>query len=254
MKKNKISVLMTTFNQEKFIEDSINSICKQSYQNWEMIIIDNGSTDNTKKKLIKYKNKKIKKFFLKKNIGRTRCLNYGLNFCTGEYIAILDSDDIAYKNRFKIQLNFFNNNKNISLVGSDYQKIDENNQILEKKKIKNFTRDLLFKNTLAHSSVIFKKNLIKEIGIYPKKFIYSQDYAFYLKVIKNHEIGFIKKKLVKIRFHRNSESSKTSNYIKINENLELLKWSFKNLKPNLKEKIIIFISFLKLHLKKITLH
>lgn len=105
MNKPKISVLMTIYNHENFLKHAIKSIINQSYKNWELIAIDNGSTDNSKKILKKFRHKNIKKKILKKNIGRTNCLNYGLRFCRGEYIAILDSDDVSEKSRFKKQVN-----------------------------------------------------------------------------------------------------------------------------------------------------
>ena len=108
--KIKISVLMTIYNHENYLKYSFISILNQNYNDWELIAIDNGSTDNTKKILNSFKDKRIKKIFLKKNIGRTNCLNYGLDFCKGEFIAIQDSDDIALHGRLKKQLQYFNKN------------------------------------------------------------------------------------------------------------------------------------------------
>jgi len=111
---------MTTFNHDKFLKDSINSIINQSYDNWQLVLVDNGSTDNTKYIIKKIKNKKIKKLFLKKNIGRTNSINYGLKYCKGHYIAILDSDDLAHSKRLELQLDHFNKNKELYLLGTDY--------------------------------------------------------------------------------------------------------------------------------------
>ncbi len=78
MKKNRISVLMTVYNTEKYLNNAIKSVLKQTYKNFELIIVDDKSTDNSRKIIRKYKNKKIKKFFLKKHIGRPKSLNYAL--------------------------------------------------------------------------------------------------------------------------------------------------------------------------------
>ena len=80
--KNKISVLMTVYNAEKFLKESINSIKNQTYKNWELIIIDDFSSDKSLSKIKELKNKKIKLYSLKKHIGRTRALNYGLTSLT----------------------------------------------------------------------------------------------------------------------------------------------------------------------------
>ena len=90
---------MTVYNTERYLAKSINSILNQKFKNFELIIVDDFSTDESGKILKKFKNKRIKKFFLKKHIGRTPALNFGLKKCKGEFIAILDSDDISLRNR-----------------------------------------------------------------------------------------------------------------------------------------------------------
>lgn len=253
----KISVLMTIYNHEKFVKSSIDSIVNQNYKNWELIAIDNGSTDKSKNIIKKIKNKKIRKFFLKKNIGRTNCLNYGLKYCKGKYIAILDSDDIAKKNRLKFQLNTLEKDKNIFLVASNYDLIDQNNKVISNKNFfyqKNL-RSLLFYNYIAHSTVMYKKTIIKKIGKYPVKFKYAQDYAFYLKIFKNHNIKFLKERLIKLR--KTHTESETFRVIKkkhfYDEQLNLLKWSYENLNPNFQEKLQIFLKYFKLIIKKFIL-
>ena len=137
----------------------------------------------------KYKNKKIKLFLLKKHIGRTPALNFGLRKCKGKFIAILDSDDISSKNRLLKQINFFKENINTQMVGTNTVLINEKG-----KKIKNFyipqdnkefNKEMIFNNYLPHSSVMFRKNFLSKIGnCYPKDYTYSQDYALMLKFLK----------------------------------------------------------------------
>ena len=115
--KPKISILMTIYNHQNYLEESIKSILKQKFKNWELIACENGSRDNSKSLLKKIKDKRIKKFFFKKNIGRTNCLNFALKKSKGEYIAILDSDDIAMPSRLSKQIKFIKEKK-IALVGS----------------------------------------------------------------------------------------------------------------------------------------
>ena len=132
MKKPKVSILMTVYNHQDYIEKAIQSILSQTYKNFELILINNGSTDNTKKVIKKFKNKRIKFYNLKKNIGRTKCLNFGLKKCKGEFIAIQDSDDISKKNRIKIQLDQLDNDKYLGLIASNYNVINKKGQITKK--------------------------------------------------------------------------------------------------------------------------
>ncbi len=258
MKIPKISVLMTIYNHENYLKYSINSILKQSFKNWELIAIDNGSTDNTKKILKSFRDKRIKKIFLKKNIGRTNCLNYGLDFCRGEYIAIQDSDDISLSLRLEKQLQSFNKNKDLYLVATNCQLVNEKNKIVKKEYInyknKNL-RELLYKNIIAHSTVMYKKSLISKVGKYPRNFKYAQDYAFYLKVFKKFKIFIIQDTLLKARLpHENSETFRVSKTkIMINEKLQLIKWSSNYLRPTTIEKLRLLIEYYITAIKKVIL-
>ena len=255
MKKAKISILMTVFNHQKYVRSSINSILKQSFKNYEFVIIDNGSTDLSKNIIKKIKDKRIRFYFLKKNIGRTNCLNFGLSKCKCKYVAILDSDDISRKDRLKIQFNYLEKNKNIKLVASNYNVIDEKNKILRQSNIKNGLlhnpKKILFENIIAHSTVMYRKELINKIGPYPKKFTYAQDYAFYLKIIKKNKIDLLTKNLVNLRSnHSDSETFRLnkSKLIQIEE-LKLIFWILKNIETNFYEKIKLFYKILKINLK-----
>ena len=228
MKKPLVSILMTIHNHERFLEQSIKSIISQSFKNWELIAIDNGSRDNSRKELNNIKDKRIKKKFLKKNIGRTNCLNYGLKFCKGKFIAILDSDDLAVKDRIKIQLKRMEINKNL------YN-----------------PRKLINENIISHSTVMYRKKLINEIGNYPKDFKYAQDYAFYLRTLKKFNLEIIKNKLCKVRIsHKNSETFRQSTTgLIVFEELKLLNWSYRNFDLTKKEKIKFLFTLLKKILK-----
>ena len=253
MKKPVVSILMTIYNHENYLHASIKSIINQSYKKWELVAIDNGSRDKSKVILKKFKDKRIKKRFLKKNIGRTNCLNYGLNLCKGKYIAVLDSDDIAKKNRLDIQTKLLEKEPNTWMVASNYNLINT-----EKKFIKSVNnsdiflknpRTLLYQNIIAHSTVMYRKKLINIIGKYPKKFLYAQDYAFYLRVFKKFKIRTLKAKLVNIREpHKNSETLRRSNSRLITiEEIKLLMWSYNNFNLFIKEKIyLIFVVFKKI--------
>tara|TARA_B100001741_G_C16545321_1_gene596347 strand:+ start:668 stop:1468 length:801 start_codon:yes stop_codon:yes gene_type:complete len=186
--KTKVSILMTCFNAEAFIEKSIKSIKNQSFKNWELIIVDDFSKDQTLKIAKKLKTNKIKIYSLKKHIGRTKALNYGLKKIKNDLIAILDADDIAYKNRIMVQKNFLEKNQKTLLVGSWYKVIDKSGKIIKNVKIdtieKNIYKNMIYRNLFCHSSIMFKKSLLTKIGYYPENIIYAQDYAFILKSMK----------------------------------------------------------------------
>jgi glycosyltransferase involved in cell wall biosynthesis len=254
MNKPEVSVLMTIYNHQNYLKNSIKSIINQSYKNWELIAIDNGSTDNSAKILKKIKKKKIKSFFLKKNIGRTKCLNFGLKKCTGRFIAILDSDDLAGVNRIKIQINEFNLNKKLWMVASDYNFIDHKGKIISYPKVKvdlsknlhEKPRGLLIKNFMAHSSVMYKSELVKKIGGYSQSLLYAADYAFFLKTFKRYKIKILDLKLVDIRApHKTSETVRIVDTNRATtERINILLWNIYNFKTSLYEKFLILIQLI----------
>ena len=251
-----VSVLMTVFNHEKFVYKSIKSITNQSYKNLELIVIDNRSNDNSKKIIQKIKDIRIKKKFLSKNIGRTNCLNYGLNLCRGKYIAILDSDDLAKKSRIKNQVEELEENEEIYLLASDYDLIKDNKKITINRNsliFEKYPRKILFENLIAHSSVMYRKELINLIGKYPTKFKYAQDYAFYLKIFKKFKIKILDQRLVSIRIgHNNSETFIQNKNKRITkEAIELLLWSLRNYKLKMVEYFVFMLNLLKQSFKLI---
>ena len=109
--KNKVSIILPNFNSAKYISSTINSVINQSYRKWDLIIVDDCSNNETKKKLKNFKNnKKIKIFFLKKNKGAAYCRNLAMKKAKSKYLAFIDSDDIWDKNKLKKQIMYMEKN------------------------------------------------------------------------------------------------------------------------------------------------
>ncbi|GLG06327.1 glycosyltransferase family 2 protein [Sellimonas catena] len=115
--KAKVSIIMGAYNSENCIDTAIQSIIEQTYTNWELIICDDASTDNTYELLLKWKkiDSRIYPIRNAKNLGLARTLNHCLKYSTGEFIARMDDDDRSYPERIQKQVNFLNNNSNFAL-------------------------------------------------------------------------------------------------------------------------------------------
>lgn len=223
--KPKISVIMSVFNHEKYLQKSIDSILSQSYKNFEFVIINDGSNKNTKKilELNKLQDKRIKVIINKKRIGLTKSLNIAIKISKGEYIARQDSDDISYFKRFDEQLNFFKKNKKVIMCGTNGILIDNNGSFL--KNIKNLENNyekikkkLIYENQFIHSSVMVKRNYLLEVKGYDEKFKYAQDYDLWCRLSIRGFLTNINKILVKIRQHNESitkKNKKEQNYYSI---------------------------------------
>ena len=180
-----ISVIMSTYNSEETVKKSIESIISQSYRNFELLIIDDASTDSTFKIISSYqaKYKNIKIFQNQKNIGLTKCLNILLEKTQGEYIARQDDDDISINIRLENQLKIIKT-KNLdfcttrAITSPGGRSRPRFSYYLPQKVLINY------KNPFVHGTLMIKKNTITEIGGYDENFYYSQDYKLMYDLIK----------------------------------------------------------------------
>lgn len=214
-----ISVIMPVYNGERFIKEAIESILSQTFSDFEFIIINDGSIDATKGIIFSYQDKRISYIENRTNIGLTKSLNLGLKMASGRYIARMDADDISLLDRFEIQFNFLETNKDIALVGGWIEWLyPENTKIIPKEKYWRSFADsdflkylLLFSNQVAHSTVMFRKDIIKDVGGYDENYQSAQDYEFNSRIIKKYKITNIQKVLVKYRIHKDSISLNPEN-------------------------------------------
>lgn len=127
-----VSILMPAFNVEDYINEAIISIQKQTYQNWELIVIDDGSTDKTLKVIQKFaeNDNRIKAYKNKKNLNIVKTLNKGLNYCSGHYILRVDADDLIGEERIEKLVESLNNNEHLKIVGTSMTSIDQKGNVI----------------------------------------------------------------------------------------------------------------------------
>ena len=255
MNSDKVSVLMTNYNTAPYLDRSITSIINQTYKNFELIIIDDGSQDGSKKIINKYKNKKIKKFFFKKNIGRINALKFAIKKSSGNYIAILDSDDTSNTNRLSTQMQFFKKRKELMLLASRVNFINEKNKKLfsypERNDAINFDEVIHFRNIFPFSTVIFRKELLKKVSLFSKKIKYAFDYDFTMRVKKRYKIYLIPKILGNFTKRENSLTyCKSFSNQRSSDLINILKFSKNNFNLPFKVKLLIY---LKIFLESISL-
>lgn len=213
----KVTVLMPVYNAAKFIDEAIDSILSQSFKDFEFLIINDGSTDGSKKIILSYKDPRIKFFENKKNLGVARTLNRGLRLAKGKYIARMDADDIAFPERLKLLSQEFGKDNQLAVVSSYYNIIDEagnylyaNQDVFSPEEI---YYTLQFRNCLGHPTVMFNKDIIiKEFSGYDEE-CEAEDYDLWLRLVSKYKFRKIKKRLLKLRIHSKSRIGSFSNYI-----------------------------------------
>ena len=214
-----ISVLMSVYNGEKWLPESVSSILNQTYLDFEFIIINDGSTDNSLSLLKKFAllDSRIK-IFSKKNSGLAESLNYGISKSRGKWIARIDADDIASSQRLSKQLELAEKDPNLVLVGSGLTIIDDNfnrGGIYQYPKRHNnlLRRIALGLPFFPHSSAFFRADAAIEIGGYRKRLLRAQDQDLWLRLSEKGKITSIREPLIFLRKHNqqisSSESGKT---------------------------------------------
>jgi len=204
----KVTVLMSVYNGESYLVQSIDSILKQTFKDIEFIIIDDGSTDKSLSIIKSYMNKdcRIKLIQNEENIGLTRSLNKGLALARGEYIARQDADDISLPDRLNRQVTFMDAHPEIGVCGSWVKKIGSYSHHIWKYPTDNDTirACLLFTSAMAHPSVIMRKSLLVKIQLfYNPSYKRSQDYELWVRASQYFPLANIGEVLVLYRSHAN---------------------------------------------------
>ena len=249
----KISVVLPVYNGEKYLKESIESILNQTFHNFEFIIINDDSKDNTLKIIKKFmkKDKRIHLINNNKNIGSSESINLGLRKARGEYIACFCADDISHPKRLEIEFNYLEKNLHIFLVGSSGVYIsEEGKEIRRFRKYNNYK--LLAWRLRKSCSIIFPSIMFRNEGIvnFDKTFVPTDDYNLYFELLKKGKnLTNLTPFLVKVRIH-----SKGMSFYKKKEQEQLKKrvlLNFKKLKnkTNLFKKIFFSILLLIHYLK-----
>lgn len=205
-----VSIIMPMYNAEEFIKDSIHSVLKQSYSNWELLIIDDCSTDRSKQIVFEYikKSKKIKYLKHKNNLGVSEARNTGIKNSRGRFIAFLDTDDIWTPKKLEKQIKFMRDN-NYIFTYTSYYIVDENNnktgKDLKAPEKLNF-ENLLKGNNIGCFTVIIDKKEISEIEM-PK--IKHEDFATWLDILSQGYTAYGLDE--KLGYYRKSDNSLTAN-------------------------------------------
>jgi len=187
-----VTVLMSVFNDRKYVEQAVRSILEQTYRDFEFLIIDDGSTDGSVDIIKRVNDSRIRLISNDRNLGLTKSLNRGIEIARGRYIARMDADDFSYPQRLEKQVEFFETHPEYGLVGTRYRVIDESGILIYDAEVPQTDYEIrtafLNSNPFAHSSVMFRKELIKEIGGYREFFRYAQDLDLFIRLSKRSNV------------------------------------------------------------------
>lgn len=218
LQKDLVSVIMSNYNTpEEYLRQAIESILNQTYENFEFIIIDDCSTDNSLKIIESYTDKRIKIIRNEQNLGITKSLNKGLAVAKGEFVARMDADDISLPERFEKQVDFLKSHTEYIVCGTGVELIGEWEKKHSNKYIcrtiperEQFRINLLFGNypNIVHPTAMFNNTMLKKHGItYNENYPLAQDYRMWVSCSEVAECANLPETLLNYRVHGKAVSS-----------------------------------------------
>ena len=205
-----VSVLLPVYNTEKYISESIQSIINQTFKKFELLIIDDGSTDNSLKIINTFKDKRIRIIRNEKNLGLIKTLNKGIDLALGKYIARMDADDIAHPQRLEKQFHFLEKNPQYALVGTQANFIWEDKVFSKMFNIPTNDKVLklysFFSCPFIHPSVMVKTNIFKEF-YYQEDFTTAEDYELWTRILRKYQGTNLSDVLLSYRLHHSNISN-----------------------------------------------
>lgn len=209
-----VSVLMSVYNGERHLEDAVESVLRQTFRNFELVIVDDGSTDSTPGILASFAARDDRVVLVRNdcNLGLTRSLNRGLALARGEYFARQDADDVSLPERLAYQVKLLDRRLEIGLVGTWTERIDGEGHSLGVRPMPtrptHIRWQLIFANPFVHSSVMFRRSLLEAAGAYNESLKYAQDHELWVRYSYRALAANIPVPLVKFRRHDESISSR----------------------------------------------
>ena len=247
--KKLVSVIIPSYNHEKYICDCVMSVLNQTYKNLEVFVMDDCSTDNSFAILKKIRDKRLKVFRSKKNKGTVRTINELTKKCNGAYVAIIGSDDLWEKDKIEKQVDYLDKHNDVGAVFTSAEIIDENGNLYEDDMAFNhdvFKCDnlssgermrLFFENGnhLCHSSSLIRKEVIDKIGLYDITYRQLHDFDYWVRLVNEFNVYIIDEKLLKYRRFKNSKKNLSNNSCEsmirvVNETNAIINWMFNNIK------------------------
>ena len=250
-----VSVILPTYNCARFLPEAIESILLQTYNSYEIIVIDDGSTDNTKEILHPFM-QRIRYIGLEENKGLPTTRNIGIQSARGEYIAFIDADDLWLPEKLETVVTYFDDHPEVSMVYSRHLNIDEHGHISGESAKKSLPSGNVFirlfseQNFILTSTAVVQKKVFETTGMFDESFYNCQDWDMWLRISFYFKVAGINKLLVKYRHNPHSLSKNRDNVLRYQKLvIDKTYQAFKDSKNGISEKL--YKKRLALHYAKV---
>lgn len=213
----KVTVLMSVYNGQRYLRQSVESILGQTFTDFEFVIINDGSTDNSRDILLSYRDPRMIVIDNDKNVGLTRSLNRGLSLARGEYVARQDADDISLPTRLEKQAKYLDTHLPVAVLGTQARNINAQGRIFTSFGWERSLNEIgirwlcMFESPFIHSSVMMRRNIIRdEYKGYDPDYVSSQDYELWTRVVYKYACSNLGEHLIYFRVHPESLSANYS--------------------------------------------
>ncbi|MCF6298059.1 MAG: glycosyltransferase, partial [Flavobacteriaceae bacterium] len=208
MSNSKITVILPIYNGMPFLKESVESLKQQTFQDFIVLLINNGSTDSTKEFISSINDDRFKYYELEKP-NLVKALNFGLQFVDTEFIARMDADDISHPKRFEKQIDFLESNKNIDVVGTQGKyigctsnsELNINLPIYHEKIISTMLNN---NHSIIHASILFRQSIVKNKHLYDENYFPCEDFELFLRLAKEVIFANLPDRLYFFRVHQYS--------------------------------------------------
>jgi teichuronic acid biosynthesis glycosyltransferase TuaG len=195
-----VSAIVPVHNCEDYVREAIDSVLNQTYKDFEVIVINDGSTDKTEEILRQYGDKI--RWKSQENKGQASAVNEGIKMAEGRYIAYLDADDVCLRERFENQVEYLCRHPDVALVYSDSYEIDGHGQILRTRKSRPHDGFVLLQtNYIGRSAVMHKRECLDEVGLFDESITGDDDWDMWIRISEEFEMRYTGRPLVKYRVH-----------------------------------------------------
>lgn len=226
-----VSVIIPTYNSADFIEKALESVFRQTYQNFEILVIDDGSTDTTKIILEKYRDRI--RYYYQENTGPAGARNRGIRMALGEYIAFLDADDIWLPTKLEKQVALFEQRENLGMVTTGVCSFDENgvfgfstgkrNKLMKG----DIVRNIFLKSDVGTPTVMVRKRIFESIGYFEENIHQAEDDNMWIRIAAHYDVELIDETLVRVRNHPLRITLNKSELLEsVQKNIQLLKTKY----------------------------
>ena len=219
-----VSILMCTYNREQYLKRAIDSVIAQTYTEWELIIVDDGSTDNTEQLVASYPDPRIRYIKMDKNRFYCYAANYGLQNCRGDYVAFQNSDDEWLSDKLEKQMRFMEEHTEAGACFTEVTLIDNEGNVLSERCLpmeklfenhyedqKDWMHFFLHKgNCVCHPSALVRKKVMDEVGGFNLMYCQLADFDLWVRIVTEHPIYVLPEKLIRFRWDINKQEQVSS--------------------------------------------